>query len=332
MTNTSLFKTEGTIPVLSNSEKNNGIGGYVGLKAKEEGNIITFSDTSKGPETMFYQPMPFIGYSHVQGMYARNFTLTKNIALYIISCLKYLKQKKYDYAIKFQRGQVGESKIILPENKFNAIDYDFMEHYIDKIKTYNLNRIKIVKEKYDLNTKDSMKESIKIIKKFEQQKFKEYKIKELFYIKNNPSKDAGYFQFSDTNPYPYFTRKSEDNGIKGYVDYYDEEHKIEGNCIAVGLMQNIFFYISQDFYTGQFTKRLITKLYKLNAINAHFVVYQLNMFSKQLCDVLPTFFNEELEEKSIKLPIKDNKIDYEYIENYTKAIMELEINKVTTYV
>ncbi|MBQ8999652.1 MAG: restriction endonuclease subunit S, partial [Clostridium sp.] len=69
MSNEELYKVCGKTPVLSNSSNNNGIGGYSGLTATEEGGIITFSDTTTGADTMFYQPYSFIGYSHVQGMY-----------------------------------------------------------------------------------------------------------------------------------------------------------------------------------------------------------------------------------------------------------------------
>lgn len=51
---------------------NNGIGGYVDLAQTGEGGMITFSDTTPGSKTAFYQPIDFIGYSHVQGLYPYN--------------------------------------------------------------------------------------------------------------------------------------------------------------------------------------------------------------------------------------------------------------------
>ena len=72
MTNSDLYKNSGHTPVVSNSSTNNGIGGYVDLEPTEKGNIITFSDTTTGADTMFYQKSPFIGYPHVQGMYPYN--------------------------------------------------------------------------------------------------------------------------------------------------------------------------------------------------------------------------------------------------------------------
>ena len=65
MSNRDLYKNAGTVPVLSNSSCNNGIGGYSSLKATENGNMITFSDTTTGTDTMFYQENDFIGYPYI---------------------------------------------------------------------------------------------------------------------------------------------------------------------------------------------------------------------------------------------------------------------------
>jgi len=70
MTNPTLFATAGKTPVIINSSRDNGVGGYIGLVPTENGNIITFSDTTTA-DSIFYQPQAFIGYSHVQGVCIR---------------------------------------------------------------------------------------------------------------------------------------------------------------------------------------------------------------------------------------------------------------------
>ena len=61
----------------------------------------------------------------------------------------------------------------------------------------------------------------------------EYKLGDLFEVKSNPQLDKSNFTFSEYGKYPYFTRTIYNNGILGNVDYLDEEHKIQGECIAV---------------------------------------------------------------------------------------------------
>ena len=67
--NSDLLSTNGKNPVVVNSSYNNGIGGYTDQELTEAGNILTFSDTTSGADTLFFQEKPFVGYPHVQGMY-----------------------------------------------------------------------------------------------------------------------------------------------------------------------------------------------------------------------------------------------------------------------
>lgn len=100
--NYDLFATQGVTTVLSNSSSNNVIGGYCGLEPTEEGNIITFSDTTTGADTMFYQSKPFIGYPHVQGMYTHTYEVwNEKRYLYVISSIRKVSGTGWSYAVKF---------------------------------------------------------------------------------------------------------------------------------------------------------------------------------------------------------------------------------------
>lgn len=91
----------------------------------------------------------------------------------------------------------------------------------------------------------------------------------LFFVISNPQLNKDSFVFSPDykdNLYPYFTRTIENNGIAGYVNYLDDEHKITGNSLAVGMLQMKFFYMSKDFYAGQFTKSLFPRTDKFYAM------------------------------------------------------------------
>lgn len=134
LTNPKLYKTKGSTPVLSNSSVNNGIGGYNGLSTTEKGNMITFSDTTVGAETIFYQPYDFIGYSHVQGMYPwSEDSWEKDSLLFFIVCLKKAAGNQFNFSNKFTRDIVGELKVQLPINSENEIDYSYMKNFISGI-------------------------------------------------------------------------------------------------------------------------------------------------------------------------------------------------------
>ena len=53
--NEEIISENGTVPLISNSQTDNGVMGFSNLEAINLGNTITCSDTTLGAETMFYQ-------------------------------------------------------------------------------------------------------------------------------------------------------------------------------------------------------------------------------------------------------------------------------------
>jgi len=159
-------------------------------------------------------------------------------------------------------------------------------------------------------------------------KWGEYKLGDLFDIKGNPQLNKDSFAFSDDykdGKYPYFTRTVFNNGILGYVDYLDDEHKIKGNCLAVGMIAMQFFYMEKDFYAGQFTKRAIPKTFSLTPRIANYFISLLNKNQQILQNVLVRNFENTFNDTLIQLPTKNGKIDFDFME---KFIAELEAERI----
>ena len=130
VTNRTLFKTNGKTPVVVNSSIGNGIGGYVGLKPTEKGNMITYTDTTTS-EGIFYQPNDFIGYSHIQGLYPlHNVEWSENALLYFLALFKKQASGRFDYATKFNRKIAADMIVKLPVMEDGNIDFTFMENFI----------------------------------------------------------------------------------------------------------------------------------------------------------------------------------------------------------
>ena len=146
MGNDELFSHKGTTLVLSNSSANNGIGGYCGLAPTEQGGVITFSDTTTGADTMFYQADPFIGYPHVQGMYPyQRDKWNDKCCLYVISCIRKSAGNGWGYAVKFNRALVKKLSVELPviassdsNHKYTVddIDWQYMQDRIAELDAY----------------------------------------------------------------------------------------------------------------------------------------------------------------------------------------------------
>lgn len=132
--NIELFEEDGTNPVVVNTGFNNGIGGYANLECTEKAGTITFTDTAaKSTDSFFYQERDFIGYPHVQGMYAKTHEWTKNEGLFLNSVIKSLLKGQYDFIRKMTRAEMLKLKVKLPaviNNEEWIPDWSYMENYM----------------------------------------------------------------------------------------------------------------------------------------------------------------------------------------------------------
>lgn len=131
LTNATLFSHDGVNPVITNGSVNNGIGGMSKLSCTESGDMITFSDTTTA-DSIFYQPIDFVGYPHVQGLYSREIKWTFCQLLYITAQFrKNAIGLNFDYAHKFTRKIASSMEIQFPVvTSSHEIDFDFMETFI----------------------------------------------------------------------------------------------------------------------------------------------------------------------------------------------------------
>lgn len=148
--NSFLFEEGGVNPVVVNSCYNNGIGGYTNLSCTEDGNIITFSDTTSA-DSIFYQKKAFVGYPHVQGMYPIGEYKDKwNEYTYLFLITLFRKKAinlNYNYVNKFTRESARKIKIKLPIDNDGNPNWEYMEQYmmnLMKDTRENLNNFKSV--------------------------------------------------------------------------------------------------------------------------------------------------------------------------------------------
>ncbi|ELD0487563.1 N-6 DNA methylase, partial [Escherichia coli] len=148
---------------------------------------------------------------------------------------------------------------------------------------------------------------------------------DFFVVKSNPQLDKKYFIFSDGAGYPYFTRTVLNNGISGYVEYLDEEHKVEGGCLAVGMLGMQFFYMEKDFYAGQFTKSAFPKFSGFNKRVAQYFIAVLNKFRPVFQSMLIRDFENTFNEIKLRIPVRNHNPDWDFMERY---IAELEVERI----
>lgn len=124
-------------PLVTNSAENNGIVGFCDFPPTEKGNIITFSDTTEG-NTFFFQPDPFVGFAHVQGMYpiTREWCIPE--LLFFKTLLVFECSMKYNYGRKMRRDLVSDIMLRLPSTPDGEPDWQFMENYIKSLPYGNM--------------------------------------------------------------------------------------------------------------------------------------------------------------------------------------------------
>ncbi|WP_199748765.1 restriction endonuclease subunit S [Brachyspira aalborgi] len=295
----------GNYPYITTQAVYNGIAGYYS-KWTEKGKCLTVDSAVLG--TCFYQEKDFSASDHVE-ILRPNFAINKEIGLFlsiIINRIGFINGYAYDK--KRSQTALKNESIFLPVDKSDNPDWEYME-----------NTIKSTEQKI-----------INIIKKYEFKRgfinnkllYKDFKLGDLFKIKSNPQLNKNSFEFLDGGEYPYFTRTVYNNGILGYVKYLDEEHKIKGNSIAVGLIAMQFFYMEKDFYAGQFTKTIYPRFDNFNKNIAHYFIAILNKNkNKYLNDFIVKYFERDFKNTMVSLPVnKKGMPDFELMENFIKQI------------
>lgn len=354
MKNDELFASDGTTPVLSNSSVNNGIGGYCGLTPTEQGGMITFSDTTTGADTMFYQSSPFIGYPHVQGMYPyQPDKWDEKCCLYVISCIRKSAGNGWNYAVKFNRALVKELSIELPvvesadvdhEYTVDDINYEYMQERISELEQERISELDAYLaasglDDYELTDED--KEILSLSPESAsdeanaseadfgngQVRFKKFALGTLF---TSSTGDVDLQQKDINGKGEFFINSGVENrGIKGRTDR--PARIFPANTITVDFWGNAYY---RDFEYKMATHNHVFSLAGDVIRNRHVGMYIAGILSK-----LPKLFSynnmatwNKLKTIEISLPVtSDGNINFDYMERYIRAIEKLAIADVAKY-
>lgn len=326
----------GEYPYITTQAIYNGIAGYYN-KWTEQGQCLTIDSAVLG--TCFYQSKNFSASDHVEILRPK-FTINREIGLFLSIIINRMGNiLGYAYTKKRSQTALKKEKISLPTNKDGKPDWEFMENTIKStqnkmtkiIKAYEL--VKNGGGTFNLNAYKQYLSSNPNLTPLSTLQWREFKIGELFSVKSNPQLNKDSFKFTENAEYPYFTRTVFNNGILGYVKYLDEEHKIKGNSIAVGLIAMQFFYMEKDFYAGQFTKTIYPKFENFNKYIAFYFISLFNANrQKYLKDFVVKNFEKDFTNTSISLPINSSgDIDFTFMETFIKAVEKEAIKSVVLW-
>ena len=298
ITNSALYAKKGSTPVLSNSSVNNGIGGYSELAPTESGKIITFSDTTTGTETMFYQPNAFIGYPHVQGMYSKGkHNWSESECLYLISVIKRAAGNDWSYSNKFTRKFVSKLNVLLPVKTTVIPDFNKLSELIGG---------------YDMTNIDTSS-------------WKEFSLSDLFGVPEHGTRLVKEKRIH--GDIPLVTAGFNNQGIAEYIS--NPEQKTFNGGITIDMFGNCFdrdYKFKADDNILVFDSNDISKEAKL------FIVTSINKTTNNLYSYGLQYRIKSFDNTVIKLPVKESEeIDWEYMDKYIHAIEKVVIKDVVKY-
>lgn len=325
-TNKGLFVDGGKNPVVANSSANNGIGGYSNLPITEKGNIITFSDTTTS-DAIFYQPNPFIGYPHVQGLYPKKYIgkWNEKTLLYIMSIFRKCAQGRFDYATKFTRVIALEMPLLLPIDESGEIDFDFIESRVRELEEERVCELEAyltasnfsdcsltLAEKNALWDSSHQTIPVKIKNLFEQYRGKEKA--------PNQVKEGNVPMINETSTNNGFTKLATPSKI------------FTGNAISISInYATTVFYQPKDFCAS--VNISILKNDDILTENVALFFTTLLQKNNRRYDYNHKISKDKINETMLLVPAKpDGTIDFEFIEHFVNAIKKQTIAHVKEFI
>ncbi|MGM9818707.1 MAG: restriction endonuclease subunit S, partial [Paludibacteraceae bacterium] len=179
---------------------------------------------------------------------------------------------------------------------------------------------------YTLTTEEQ-----KVITQYSHIKFKDFKVTEVFNIKNSGnilSRDI----VENSGNIPYLCASADNNAVSSYISY-DEQFMDEGNCIFIGGKTFVVTYQENNFFSNDshnLILRLIDKT-KRNKYNQLFLTTCINKSLKHKYSWGDSISSKKINNDSVTLPTKGGKVDYAIMNTFISAIQKLVIKDVVTY-
>lgn len=221
-------------------------------------------------------------------------------------------------------------KIQLPINKDGEIDFEFMESFVAELEAERVAELEAYLAAASLKDYELTTTELSALNQFPNLTWGEFKISDLFKVNSSKKRfDANKIQILNDG-YPYIVRTALNNGVKGYLKE-NPEFLNDGNTISFGQDTATIFYQEKPYFTGD-------KIKILKPLNKHFSKSNSMFFIASINQAFQTFswgskFDIKIINNSkIQFPINSaGEIDFEFMNDFIKAIEKLVIKDVVIY-
>lgn len=310
----------GKTPRITCSSMNNGLDNLYLNQATETGGVLTVDSATIGHIT--YQEKDFIATDHVEKIFINNEKINKNLGLGLITYIKNATLNKFNYGYKFSQERIRKQKVIMPINENGEPDYKYMEEYtkskIDKkLEDYKIYAKKVISE---INYKE--------LESLENKEWKEFFITDIFSAIQRGKRLTKENQKEGI--IPYISSTALNNGIDNFINNTSNV-RIFSDCLTIANSGSVgaSFYHPYKFVGSDHITHL--KKENMSKYVYMFISTLTNRFSEKYN------FNREINDarisrEKIMLPInKEEKPDYEYMEQYMKNMTYKKINQYLNY-
>lgn len=315
-------KVNNSYPYITRTEKNNGLRGYIIEEQNNlnKGNVLTFAQDTF---LSFYQKEDFFTGNNVK-ILKPNFTLNEKIALYLTTEIN-RKVINYSWGVNSNINFINNITITLPILKSGDIAYSYIEERIRELEQERIRELDAYLKTsglldYTLSKQD---EQILSCKK----EYKEFKIGNLFEIYTGRDIIIGRTEDGDI---PLISHQHENNGITKYIQIIKDRRYFNHNKTLAVADRGVFLATTQnkDFQIGTRVKAIVFKNGEQSENVRLFFVSQINKLQILFKEYLENA-TDSLPELPLSLPITSSgEIDYDYIENYIKALKKTVIKSV----
>jgi hypothetical protein len=282
------------VPFISRTENNNGVSAYVEMELDVELNPAHTLSVAGGGSVLstFYQAFPYYSGRDL-------YVLVPKRKMSVIEMLFYTKcisANKYKYNYGRQANKTLRN-ILIPSQ--------ISEKLKNKLLTYHKELEKSISQKPLIDKKLKLKID----------KWKNFKLSELFKIQGSKTTPLLELAEYGKGKYPFVTTQATNNGIEGFYDFSSEEKDV---LVADSAVLGYCSYQSLPFSASDHVEKLIPK-FKMNKYIAMFLTTILNL-EQYRYNYGRKCSQTRMKKISIKLPSKNENPDFEYMENYIKSL------------
>ena len=318
----------GTVPYLCASSENNAVSAYINYDKKyiEKGDCIFIGGKTF---VVTYQEEDFYSNdSHNLALYLKEGTKSKNVFLYIASCVYKSLCSKYSWGNSISKAKIQNDIVTFPITDSGVIDFDFMESFVAELEAERVAELSAYLTVSGLDNYELSSEEMEIIERFKKQQipFSEFEFIKIF----NNIKQGRRLKKDDQTPgnIPFVMSGTTNTGVIGNIS--NPVARFPKNSITIDIFGNSF-YRNYDFGAGDDTGVYWNTEKEYSKTCMLFFAAAMGRALRGKYSYGKKLRSSQSVHFKMQLPTKDGKPDYDTMAILISAVQKLVIKDVVLY-